>query len=303
MATTISLTDLTNGTLTSTNEWSGTGIFDKLIEAVNKNIEGQYNLGRIGGPDYANVYLGSMQSVIAESVQYILQEKQVEAQTDLLITQNNEAILDGTSKRAEIAAQTQLLIDQDSELLLNGTSKRSEITAQTNLLDSQRTKVDSDTIITKAQSTKDLLVKQAQIDLELSNKAKVDYETSTVLPKQVDVEERKIAISESQSTKDLLVKSEQIANITSEIDLRATQKSEVVLDGVSKRAVESAQELLVKRQTKGFDDDAYQKLLKQVLDSWSVGFSVSQTAVAVPDAIKVPSIDSVMNKAMSNLGI
>jgi len=105
MATDITLADLTNGTLDANNVWTGTGVFDKLIEAVNKNIEGQYKLGRIGGPDYANVYLGSMQSVIAESVQYLLQEKQIEAQTDLLITQKSEAVLDGVSKRAVEAAQ------------------------------------------------------------------------------------------------------------------------------------------------------------------------------------------------------
>lgn len=84
MATNIAITDLTSGSLGSDNEWSGTGVFDKLIEAVNKNIEGQYNLGRINGSDYANVYLGSMQSVIAQSMQYLLQEKQVEAQIDKL---------------------------------------------------------------------------------------------------------------------------------------------------------------------------------------------------------------------------
>jgi len=66
---------------------------------------------------------------------------------------------------------------------------------------------------------------------------------------------------------------------------------------------EAAKKLLIERQTKGFDDDAKQKLLKQVLDSWSVGFSVSQTAVAVPDAIKVDAIDSVMKNAMDGLGV
>ena len=78
----ILLTDLTNGSLDVNNEWTGTGVFDKLIAAVNKNIEGQYNLGRIKGADYANVYLGSIQSVIAQSMQYVLQEKLQEAQIE-----------------------------------------------------------------------------------------------------------------------------------------------------------------------------------------------------------------------------
>ena len=80
----IVIEDLTNGSLNADNEWVGTGIFDKLIAAVNKNIEGQYNLTRITGPEYATVYLGAMQSVIAQSMQYLLQEKVVEAQVDKL---------------------------------------------------------------------------------------------------------------------------------------------------------------------------------------------------------------------------
>jgi hypothetical protein len=75
----ILITDLTDGALDGNNDWSGSGVFDKLIEAVNKNIEGQYNKGRISGSDYANVYLGSMQSVLAQSMQYLLQEKSIEA--------------------------------------------------------------------------------------------------------------------------------------------------------------------------------------------------------------------------------
>ena len=79
----IVITDLTNGNITTNTDseyvWTGTGIFDKLIEAVNSNIKIQFDEGRIKDSDYANVYLGSMQSVIAQSMQYLLQEKVVEA--------------------------------------------------------------------------------------------------------------------------------------------------------------------------------------------------------------------------------
>lgn len=78
----IVLTDLTDGSLGVDNEWDGNGVFDKLIHAVNKNIEGQYNKGRITGKDYATVYLGALQSIVAQSVQYILQEKLTEAQIE-----------------------------------------------------------------------------------------------------------------------------------------------------------------------------------------------------------------------------
>lgn len=63
------------------------------------------------------------------------------------------------------------------------------------------------------------------------------------------------------------------------------------------------QQALVERQTRGFDDDAKQKLLKQALDSWSVAYSVAQDANSIPDSIKVNVIDSIMKNAYTSLGI
>ena len=80
MAADIVLTDITNGNLNIGNDWEGTGVFDVLIGAVNKNIESQYNKGRITGSDYANVYLGSIQAVLQQSMEYVLREKVTEAQ-------------------------------------------------------------------------------------------------------------------------------------------------------------------------------------------------------------------------------
>jgi len=66
---------------------------------------------------------------------------------------------------------------------------------------------------------------------------------------------------------------------------------------------EVAKKLLIERQTKGFDDDAKQKLLKQALDSWSVAYSVAKDANSIPDAIKVNPIDSIMKNAMDSLNV
>ena len=68
-------------------------------------------------------------------------------------------------------------------------------------------------------------------------------------------------------------------------------------------ASEESKKLLIERQTKGFDDDAKQKLLKQALDSWAVAYSVAKDANAIPDAIKVNPIDSIMKNAMDALNI
>jgi len=68
----INIEDITNG--------EQTGIFDKLMSAVNTQIENQYLENRITSSDYASVYLGSLQAVLGQSIQYGLQEKLTESQ-------------------------------------------------------------------------------------------------------------------------------------------------------------------------------------------------------------------------------
>ena len=69
--------------------WLGTGVFDELMRAVNGNIKVEYDNGRIVGNAYAEVYLGAIQSVIAQSVQFLLQEQATEAKTDVAVEQKN----------------------------------------------------------------------------------------------------------------------------------------------------------------------------------------------------------------------
>lgn len=87
----ITLTDLTN----STSDTVGNGVFDVLIQVVERHIENQYEENRITGTDYATVYLGSMQSVLSESIKFLLSEQLADKQAE---TETEKALL--------IAAQT-----------------------------------------------------------------------------------------------------------------------------------------------------------------------------------------------------
>jgi hypothetical protein len=78
--TEIDLADLTNAT-TVTN---GTGYFDVLMSTINIHINHQYTENRLRGADYATVYLGLVQTAMAQSQQFLLQEQLEEAQIDKL---------------------------------------------------------------------------------------------------------------------------------------------------------------------------------------------------------------------------
>ena len=102
MATIIDLDSITNGMLVN-NEWVGTGVFDTLIAAVNKNIEIQFNKGRITGSNYADVYLGSMQAVLQQSIEFLLRKDLTEAQIDIAKQQAITAYVERVGKDKEVA--------------------------------------------------------------------------------------------------------------------------------------------------------------------------------------------------------
>ena len=77
----VNLDDLTNGKTVvkevdglKTYTWEGTAVFDLLVHMVNENLKIQYDAGRIKATDYAQAYIGGLQTCITESMKYILQK-------------------------------------------------------------------------------------------------------------------------------------------------------------------------------------------------------------------------------------
>jgi hypothetical protein len=69
------------------NEWTGVGIFDTLMYAANKNIEIQFNKGRIVGKEYAEAYTNVMNTIIAQAIQYYLHKDSQDEQAALTYAQ------------------------------------------------------------------------------------------------------------------------------------------------------------------------------------------------------------------------
>lgn len=77
----VKLEELTNGTTVvkevdglKTYTWEGTAVFDVLVHMVNENLKIQYDAGRIKATDYAQAYIGGLQTCVTESMKYILQK-------------------------------------------------------------------------------------------------------------------------------------------------------------------------------------------------------------------------------------
>ena len=107
MSMTVDINDFSNGSIDTTNpqepKWEGTGIFDIIIKAANENIKIQNQTSRITGAEYAEVYLGTMQSAISEAMKFILNrpgiEKGLEAQ-DVSIAISEVQLAENTEKWA-----------------------------------------------------------------------------------------------------------------------------------------------------------------------------------------------------------
>ena len=248
----ILFSDVTNAT-TSTD---GTGFFDEIMKSSLLHIKKEYDEGRIKGPDYANVYLGTIQSAMSQAVQFALQEKITEAQIDATAA-------DTAIKQAQSA--------KDLEV------KTEQITASV-----------ASTLRNDVQSTKDLLVKDKDIAVktqQISSMVVEDGIKSAQSTKDLEVKTQQITsmgIDDSLKTAQKAEVSagtirEDLKN-TSEIELKAAQ---TLLVG-KQDLTEVQKALLVTRQIKGFQDDKSVKIFKAQLDAKSVVYSVAPSELTVP---------------------
>ena len=95
----VNLAELTDGTTVvrkvgglNTYTWEGTAVFDVLVRMVNENLKIQYDEGRIKATDYAQAYIGGLQTCVTESMKYIMQKDNLIKDEDL--KQANIELLD-----------------------------------------------------------------------------------------------------------------------------------------------------------------------------------------------------------------
>lgn len=211
----INVDDITNS--------GGTGVFDKLMESINSQIETQYLNNRITGADYANVYLGSVQAALSQSIQFTLQEQLTEAQVEGVLADN---VL--KAKQLELAAK-------DLEI------KTYELA---NTLPAQLAKLEKDTDVTERQ----------MVETEATG-----VKQRVAIDKDIDAKERQTVVSESKLADEILTSTKQrilldteeeakqyevdnilpvqLEKLQEEVDLLQTQESEMLLDGTKKRLI------------------------------------------------------------------
>ena len=91
----IELEDLTTVAL------DGTGVFDELMKTVKLHVHDEWAEGRIKGADYATLYLGSIQAVLSQSVEFLLRRDLVAAQIKIAFADHELKKTENELKKTE----------------------------------------------------------------------------------------------------------------------------------------------------------------------------------------------------------
>ena len=267
----ITVQDLTEGTLV------GEGVFDKLMASMKPHLQQEYSQNRIKGPEYAEVYLGSLTNVLNTSMQFLLQKARIGLEAKLLEQQIILAELE--VQKAQIALEI-LAIEKEktAEEVL-------QIKAQTSLIGQQELNLKAEILNIPKQG----LMIEAQTAVQVQQKLNLQAE-SLNLPKQGILLDAQAALSTQQKLNAVIegtVLVAQECKLRAEYDLTvnkslqttaeigligqktATEKAQVQAIGVDADSVVGRQKLLYKAQTDGFQRDAELKAAKLLVDTWS----------------------------------
>lgn len=329
----IDLTHLTDATSAS----NGAGVYDVLMRAAGRHVEKQYADNRLSGTEYASVYLGVMQATLAESVKFLLNEKQAAGQAELLAEQvaseakNNEdgGVIDLSKQQTQeaidlIIAQTAeqyekiaaLKADTNRKNLLNSKNvihreKETELVIrQESELEqngvAERALTAEKTIATTSGALDNTNKTNAEVALldERTDQLALDGPSNRALTDaqivKLTSETAKIEVDTtvSEAQKDLLL--EQIIKTAKETLVLDARMQEILASTI-RQDNESAQKIaLMSAQTTGFKSDAKYKLLRQMGESYAVNTTTLGEITAPPSGSGGTAIDAVMNDILDD---
>lgn len=227
----------------TTETVAGTGVFDRLMRAGAAHLEHEFLKGRIKGPEYSEVYLGTMQNVLSTSVDFLTRSR-LESLQALKLQQD---VVLGKVEVFKARAQLEVLKVEIYKARMEAEKTKAElvIALQQQELIRAQTLVAYQQALNEAQQRRVLVATEcklrAEFDLVRSNTLRTDAETELVTQKRAT-------------------------------ELAQTQGTGVTLDSVIGR-----QKALYQAQADGFKRDAEQKAAKIMIDTWSVRRTTDET--------------------------
>lgn len=236
---------------------SGTGVFDVLMEANKVHLDAEFKANRIKGPEYSQVYLGSLVAILNTSVQFLLTKDKTALEAQLLEKQIELAVIEvqkSTAQLAQISAQTGLINQQTANalaehaiILANADKIAAEvahINAQTAVAIQQELNLEDDLLTAAKQReklTQDILNSAAQV-------LHTEAQTALVAQQALNLEDELLTAAKQRNKidQDILVSGAQKLQIEGQTLLVAQQKANLVdeLLTTAKQRLKLDQEIL-----------------------------------------------------------
>lgn len=305
---------------------TGSGIFDTLMDTATQHILAQFEGNRIRNEDYADAYVTIYQATLqicadlwkAKTFEKInilkglAEIDQIRAQEELTLAEaaNAKLVPELTKAQIELAYAQ---IEAEKERTKYQRAQINLINAQIEEAQQRPALVNAQTVQTlaqteyakaqtKAQELQPALIAAqtdnmlAQAATEKQRPALINAQTVYTLA-QAESEKYRLALVEAQ----IKLAEAQAALETAKLPLMEAQielaQEQVELAKEQARS-ELAKRDLYRRQIEGFDEDYKQKILKIMMDSWAVGFSVAKDsfeASGIPAPMQKATIDDLYN--------
>jgi len=283
---------------------TGDGIFDNLMETACTHLTAQFESGRIHGEEYATAYVDIYKATLQVIANTWTAKAQASAQAALAISQAHLAKAQALKAYVEAKYALPLSKAQLYYVQRQGDVQR----AQAQLLSGQLNKLATDMKLT-----------EAQIETEKKKALNIAAQTS-LIDAQVDTEEKKPAQIQAQTdlvNAQKLTEDKKPANVQAQTDLLTEQRDTEIsrqtlmtkqgalydaqaANQTAQTATEAMKSKLYARQIEGFDENFKEKMLKIMIDGFTVVYSVAKDAFsgALPEPVTVDGINTIYRAYM-----
>jgi chromosome segregation ATPase len=246
--------DLTTGAL------NGKGLFDLLMGATKEHLMEEFNSQRLRGTDYSKVYLGSMESALANAVQYLVGVGLIDAQLDK-IKAETELIQVQIKKEKELLPLQTAKIEAE---IAHTKAQTHQIFEQIKLIPYEIDKIEADVKVTKAQVKK--LVKDK--DLVSEQIKEQQYRYLNILPKEKEMLDNQV--SEIEYRVDNLLPNEKrilLAQVNKLKEEQSLLEKRTISEGVQAGVLAAQKDMLIE-QGEAYQKEIDVKNAKLRVDAW-----------------------------------
>ena len=325
----------------TTGAINGTGAFDVLMQTMKLHLQEEYRENRITGDEYTQVYLGGMQSMVAQAVQFLLnhaQEEKALAEIGLIrqktvteLVQTDDLIVAelGFNDGTDIGGMMKWMIDAAEQDKLVKEAQVGKLEAESGLIGQKVVTelAQTDDALTGAQSAGFGFNDTFNVVEGIVSATKVKWEAEGELVKQK-------VVTEVAQVSDVLptdygksVNGTAQALVLATIEKTAAEVTLLEQKGVTELAqtadklpanlglydaaaitvmtgVTGKQKDLYTQQIAGFLRDAEQKLAKIVVDAWSTAYTTDPDANDTSNTgLDNPGIGQVVEKAKEGINV